>query len=192
VLDNPRLLDEHERRARRDSLTGLRNHREFRETLAAAALTAVCRGTDAAFRIGGAEFALVFSEASRDEAAQVATRALAAIDRPDGSAGVSWGVAGIPEDGDTDDRLIAAADAAMYRLKGHPRAMVPPDHDPAGRRLAVASRLAAQLTMLGDVDSIASAVVDELHRAFGYYLAVVYRLEDHGVLRIVAEPGRWR
>jgi hypothetical protein len=149
----------------------------------------VCRGTDSAFRIGGDEFALILSGASRDEAAQVATRAQAAIDRLDGSAGVSCGVAGIPEDGDTDDRLIAAADAAMYRLKGHPRAMVPPDHDPARRRLAVASRLAAQLTMLGDVDSIASAVVDELHRAFGYYLTVVHRLEDHGVLRIVAGAG---
>jgi predicted signal transduction protein with EAL and GGDEF domain len=40
ALDDARLLDEHERRARRDSLTGLRNHSEFRETLAAA----VCSG----------------------------------------------------------------------------------------------------------------------------------------------------
>ena len=51
----------------------------------------------------------------------MAARAQVAIERLDGSAGVSWGVAGLPEDGDTDDRLIAVADAAMYRRKGRPR-----------------------------------------------------------------------
>ena len=232
ALDNARLLDEHQRRARRDSLTGLRNHREFRESLAhaahesardptvvfslvildldrfkevndrgghtagdrllratAAALAAVCRGTDSAFRIGGDEFALILPGTGREQAIGVAARAQVAIERLDGSAGVSWGVAGLPEDGDTDDRLIAVADAAMYRRKGRPQPVAELDHDHARRRLAVASRLASRLTTLQDVRGIASAVVDELHRAFGYFLAVVHRLEDDGMLRIVAGAG---
>ena len=232
ALDNARLLDEHQRRARRDSLTGLRNHREFRESLAhaahqsardptvvfslvildldrfkevndrgghtagdrllratAAALAAVCRGTDSAFRIGGDEFALILPGTGREQAIAVAARAQVAIERLDGSAGVSWGVAGLPEDGDTDDRLIAVADAAMYRRKGRPQPVAELDHDHARRRLAVASRLASRLTTLQDVRGIASAVVDELHRAFGYFLAVVHRLEDDGMLRIVAGAG---
>ena len=102
---------------------------------------------------------------------------------------MSWGVAGLPEDGDTDDRLIAVADAAMYRRKGRPQPVAELDHDHARRRLAVASRLASRLTTLQDVRGIASAVVDELHRAFGYFLAVVHRLEDDGMLRIVAGAG---
>ena len=53
----------------------------------------------------------------------------------------------------------------------------------------MASRLASRLTTLQDVRGIASAVVDELHRAFGYFLAVVHRLEDDGMLRIVAGAG---
>ena len=232
ALDNARLLDEHQRRARRDSLTGLRNHREFREPLAhgahesardptvvfslvildldrfkevndrgghtagdrllratAAALAAVCRGTDSAFRIGGDEFALILPGTGREQAIGVAARAQVAIERLDGSAGVSWGVAGLPEDGDTDDRLIAVADAAMYRRKGRPQPVAELDHDHVRRRLAVASRLASRLTTLQDVRGIASAVVDELHRAFGYFLAVVHRLEDDGMLRIVAGAG---
>lgn len=55
--------------------------------------------------------------------------------------------------------------------------------------MAVASRLATRLTALRDPDAIGLAVVDELHSAFGYYLAVVHRLDDDGVLRVVAGAG---
>ena len=60
----------------------------------------------------------------------------------------------------------------------------------AARRLEVASRLAVRLTELRDPREIAQTVVDELHSAFGYYLAVIHRLDDDGILRILDGAGR--
>jgi putative nucleotidyltransferase with HDIG domain len=60
----------------------------------------------------------------------------------------------------------------------------------AARRLEVASRLAVRLTELRDTHEIAQTVVRELHSAFGYYLAVIHRLDDDGVLRILDGAGR--
>jgi putative nucleotidyltransferase with HDIG domain len=56
--------------------------------------------------------------------------------------------------------------------------------------LEVASRLAVRLMQLRTPEAIATAVVHELHSAFGYYLAVVHRLHDGRVLRVVAGAGR--
>jgi diguanylate cyclase (GGDEF)-like protein/putative nucleotidyltransferase with HDIG domain len=232
ALDNARLLDEHEHRARHDSLTGLRNYREFHTAIAAAladatgnptatvsvvvldlnrfkqvndrgghaagdrllrataaALTAVCRASDAAFRIGGDEFALILPEANHTEAALVAARAAGAIGHLAGSAGASWGVAAFPDDGTTREQLVGVADAAMYRHKGQPQVAAALERGHVRRRLAVASRLATRLTALRDPNAIAAAVVNELHSAFGYYLAVVQRLDHDGVLRVVAGAG---
>jgi len=60
----------------------------------------------------------------------------------------------------------------------------------AARRLEVASRLAVRLTELRDPREIAQTVVRELHSAFGYYLAVIHRLDDDGILRILDGAGR--
>ncbi|PZS24359.1 MAG: hypothetical protein DLM61_22390 [Pseudonocardiales bacterium] len=40
-----------------------------------------------------------------------------------------------------------------------------------------------------DAEGILSAVVDELHRVFGVYLAVIQRLDGDGILRVVAGAG---
>ena len=56
--------------------------------------------------------------------------------------------------------------------------------------LAAASRLSAELAPLEDVDSIASTTVEELHASFGYYIAVIHRLDPDGMLRPVAGAGR--
>jgi len=57
-------------------------------------------------------------------------------------------------------------------------------------RLAVAARLATKLAPLDDPQAIARTAVDELHRAFGFFLAVIQRLDDeHRVLRVVAAAG---
>jgi putative nucleotidyltransferase with HDIG domain len=59
----------------------------------------------------------------------------------------------------------------------------------AQRQLAVVSRLAAHLATALDEDAIVQFVVDELHRSFRFYLAVVHRLDDDEVLRMVAGAG---
>jgi HD-GYP domain-containing protein (c-di-GMP phosphodiesterase class II) len=68
------------------------------------------------------------------------------------------------------------------------------DPDPAvmaRSRLAVAARLATKLAPLDDPHAIAQTAVDELHSAFGFFLAVVQRLDGDGdgVLRVVAAAG---
>jgi diguanylate cyclase (GGDEF)-like protein/putative nucleotidyltransferase with HDIG domain len=222
ALDNARLLEDHERRARRDPLTGLLNHGEFHTYLAraiaevdtdpgrsvtlvvfdldhfklvndeaghaagdrllrsvAAALTAACRSTDAAFRIGGDEFALLLRGASRDDADAIAARASAAISRLDGSVGASWGVATMPTEATTRERLLALADENMYERKGRRDNSAPPvlrRYD-AASRLEVAARLAVRLTDLRDPVEIARAVV-------------IHRLDDDGHLRALAAAGR--
>jgi putative nucleotidyltransferase with HDIG domain len=59
----------------------------------------------------------------------------------------------------------------------------------AQRQLAVVSRLAAHLATALEEDGIVQFVVDELHRSFRFYLAVVHRLDDDQVLRMVAGAG---
>jgi diguanylate cyclase (GGDEF)-like protein len=156
----------------------------------AAALSAVCRSSDAAFRIGGDEFALLLTGCGAGDAAAIATRATDAIARLEGSAGASWGVATIPADATTREELLAVADAGVYARKGRRKqAKTPRPRDTRGR-LEVASHLATRLTKLHEPGEIAQAVVDEFHSAFGYYLATIHRLDTDGMLRIVAQALR--
>ncbi len=156
----------------------------------AAALTAVCSSTDAAFRIGGDEFALILSGASSEDADAIAARAADAIVRLEGSRGASWGVATMPTNATTREELVAVADAGLYTRKGRTSAMTSVLRRDVRGRLEVASRLAVRLTELRDPRSVAAAVVNELHSAFGYYLAVIHRLDDDGKLRVLAGAGR--
>jgi diguanylate cyclase (GGDEF)-like protein len=233
ALDNAALLEDNDRRARRDPLTGLLNRGEFHELLTAAVarcsgdpgavlslavfdldhfkdvndlgghgagdrllrataatLTAVSRASDAAFRIGGDEFALLLPGCGAEDAATIAARAAAAIGQLDGSPGASWGVATIPTDASSRDGLVAAADAGMYDRKGRSSQATSLLRRDAGSRLQVASNLATRLTDLHDPREIAQTVVDELQSAFGYYLAAIHRLERDDMLRIVAAAGR--
>lgn len=233
ALDNARLLEDHDRRARRDPLTGLLNRGEFHEMLTtavarcsvdpgevlslavfdldrfkdvndagghgsgdrllratAATLTAVSRTSDAAFRIGGDEFALLLPGCGSEDSDAIAARAAEAIGALEGSAGAAWGVATIPTDATTRDELVAAADAGMYERKGHHSQATSLLRRDASSRLQVASNLATRLTELHDPREIAQTVVDELHSAFGYYLAAIHRLDPDDQLRIVAATGR--
>ena len=233
ALDNARMLEDNERRARRDPLTGLLNRGEFHDMLAtavarttrhpeevlslavfdldrfkevndvgghgagdrllraaAAALTAVCRSSDAAFRIGGDEFALLLPQCGAEDSGVIAARAADAIARLEGSAGASWGAATIPDDATTREGLVAVADASMYARKGHRSQATSLLRRDARSRLEVASKLATRLTTLHRPREIAQTVVDELHSAFGYYLAAIHRLDEDRILRAVAGAGR--
>lgn len=77
------------------------------------------RAIDTAARYGGDEFALVLPEAGTDIAARVVSRIrerLSAEAEPP-SLSVSAGVAAFPEDGDTPEKLLGAADRALYGMK---------------------------------------------------------------------------
>jgi HD-GYP domain-containing protein (c-di-GMP phosphodiesterase class II) len=56
-------------------------------------------------------------------------------------------------------------------------------------QLRLAARLTAMLTGKNDVEELAQLVVDELHETFAFYLAAIQRLDDDGVLRLVAGRG---
>jgi diguanylate cyclase (GGDEF)-like protein len=77
------------------------------------------RAIDTAARYGGDEFALILPEAGRDIAARVFSRIrerLAAEEEVP-ALSASAGVAHYPEDGDTAEKLLGAADHALYRMK---------------------------------------------------------------------------
>jgi HD-GYP domain-containing protein (c-di-GMP phosphodiesterase class II) len=56
-------------------------------------------------------------------------------------------------------------------------------------QLKVAARLTARLAATNDVEEMVGLVVQELHGTFAFYLAAVQRLDDDGVLRLVAGSG---
>ncbi len=56
-------------------------------------------------------------------------------------------------------------------------------------QLRIAARLTQRLAGKRDVEEMARLVVGELHEAFAFYLAAIQRLDDDGVLRLVAARG---
>ncbi|HQR47075.1 MAG TPA: diguanylate cyclase [Thermoanaerobaculia bacterium] len=97
------------------------------------------RPYDVACRFGGEEFTLILPGSTLESAARHAERLRESVreltpafeGRPLGPISLSLGVAAFPEDGDTPEALLAAADAALYRAKA------------AGRNRVVAGRPAA-------------------------------------------------
>jgi HD-GYP domain-containing protein (c-di-GMP phosphodiesterase class II) len=57
-------------------------------------------------------------------------------------------------------------------------------------QLRLAARLTAKLAAKSDTEEMAELVVEELHETFAFYLAAIQRLDDDGVLRLLAGRGR--
>ncbi len=81
------------------------------------------RAIDTPARYGGDEFAVVLPEAPKEVAARVSARIRERLsgETEEPPLSVSAGLAAYPEDGDTAEKLLAAADRTLYRMKhrGH-------------------------------------------------------------------------
>ena len=100
------------------------------------------RETDAVGRYGGEEFIVLLPETTKEDTLIIAERIRSAIaeykfpradKQPDGKLTVSIGVSAYPEDGDSDKKIIQAADDALYTAKalGRNRVIV------ANRQIAI-------------------------------------------------------
>ena len=83
------------------------------------ALRTSCRAIDTPARYGGDEFAVILPETGTDEARGIAERVHTTLarDAEDPPVRVSLGIATYPDDGDTSEALIRAADTSLYAMK---------------------------------------------------------------------------
>jgi diguanylate cyclase (GGDEF)-like protein len=181
---------------------------------AARAMGERLRATDVLARYGGDEFAVLLRGAGQAEAEGVA-EALAArlreelVPTPQGSVREVSASIGVVEltgaVGATAERALQSADDAMYAAKAagrdgwHAGSHEGPSESDAGpvatqlakrsRQLAVANALGSRLAGMSDIQRIAEATVEELHRAFGYHMCAVIRVREDDRVDAVAVRG---
>jgi diguanylate cyclase (GGDEF)-like protein len=185
-------------------LNDAHGHQEGDGVLAAVAAIAsdVLRASDAAFRIGGEEFAILLPEASKDAAIAVADRLCARVRAMAGvrPMTVSCGIASFPGDSANPTELLAAADAALYAAKGwgkdrsagYSEAVRAQREERATEadqehelesltQLKLLGALAGKLNRLNDIWQIGQTIVQEVRTMVDYHNARVYLLADNGV-----------
>ena len=107
--------------------------------------------------------------------------------------------------GATVERALQCADDAMYAAKAAGRdgwhaggqdALAGSDAGPVATQLAkrsrqrtVANALGSRLAGMSDIQLIAEATVEELHRAFGYHMCAVIRVRDDQRVDALAVRG---
>ena len=84
-------------------------------------LKAALRQSDAAFRYGGDEFAVLFPETSAASAQGAMSRLAERLTAAQCAYGFSWGCATLPDDAQPATALLAAADARLYAQKREKR-----------------------------------------------------------------------
>jgi diguanylate cyclase (GGDEF)-like protein/PAS domain S-box-containing protein len=183
---------------------------------AARAMEERLRTTDFLGRLAGDEFAVLLPRASEEEAENVA-RALAerlreeSVPTAQGIRPMTASIGIVPLSGGAGasvDRALQCADDAMYAAKSAGRDRWELAHSRAGggdptaalsvqlakrsRQMALASALGARLDGMTEVRDVAEAVVDELHRAFGYHMCAVIRVrEDERVDALAVRGSRF-
>jgi diguanylate cyclase (GGDEF)-like protein/PAS domain S-box-containing protein len=181
---------------------------------AARALEERLRGTDFLGRLAGDEFAVLLPRAGEPEAEHVAQALVErlreeALPTAQGVRQVSASIGVVPLSGPAGasvDRALQCADDAMYAAKSagrdrwqlaHSQTPEPPDGAvqiglqlaKRSRQLALANALGARLDGMTDVQEIAEATVEELHRAFGYHMCAVIRLREDERVDALAVRG---
>jgi diguanylate cyclase (GGDEF)-like protein len=92
----------------------------------AGVLSATVRGTDTVARIGGDEFAMIFTATPLDHAVQAAQRIKAALDdRSVAGVSVSIGIAELDGSEPTANKLFRDADSDLYRAKSRREGLEP-------------------------------------------------------------------
>lgn len=99
-------------------------------------LRAHCRAVDTPARYGGDEFAVVLPETGLEQAKQIAIRIRDRIasDGESPAVSASVGAAIFPEDGESIEKLLSAADGALYNMKRRPLTSPSPREQQPERR----------------------------------------------------------
>jgi HD-GYP domain-containing protein (c-di-GMP phosphodiesterase class II) len=95
-----------------------------------------------------------------------------------------------PQRAGAKERLRRAEALRRHRADAHVKSMASTGEVAYLReQLRLAARLTTMLAAENEVEALAQLVVDELHETFAFYLAAIQRLDDDGVLRLVAGRG---
>jgi diguanylate cyclase (GGDEF)-like protein len=163
------------------------------------------RASDAVYRLGGEEFAIVITSGSHENAERLAKRVVGRVESTDfdpaGRITISVGLARGPEHAMNPRELIACAEAAMMSAKARGKnqivlyedsAMERPDGDPMPSARDVRSvahmkmlqSLGGKLNRLNDVRQIGNVIATELRALIDYHNCRVSVVEGDDVVPI--------